>query len=579
MFGRRVLFVASLALFAQSCGDDAGADKSKRFLSYDVLINGAALHQSVHLDEFKAPEGLGSASNRFSGSLRLTTTAQSNNFTVIVDQFGLFDSDQTEMQELPPFDFEFVQDDDVLVPVKQGPIANEHRWWEIVLRPGRVWDEAADNGFSRAVIPFALKERQADCIHNGLLTFSFTDAGEISQAAFQISSQTCRYLQFEMHGFLQADYRPGEVQGGADAVANVTRNRRSRIPQRSITQLADDYPGSDPREFGSTEEIEPNDMTLFGFVIDGIHYVGGCNTPNGVYPYCDEMALPSYSTAKSFVGGLGLMLAEKKYPGTASALITEHVPECGDDWDGVTIEHALDMTTGHYGSAKSHVDEDAAIVSRFFAAEDHATKIDFACNQFPRKSDPGEVWVYQTWATYLAGTALNNRLRSILGEDVDFYDDLLVTELWEPLKLSQLAMHTRRTYDDVAQPYAGYGLTLLRDDVAKLAIFLGASDGRLNDEEVFDRSLFDVVKQPTVDDPGMQAELETIHYNNGFRSFDVSGYLECDNSTWLTTMSGFGGINIVLMPNDTAYYYFSDGNVHRYLHAVRESHRIRPMCQ
>ena len=95
----------------------------------------------------------------------------------------------------------------------------------------------------------------------------------------------------------------------------------------------------------------------------------------------------------------------------------------------------------------------------------------------------------------------------------------------------------------------------------------------------YDRKLFDAIKQRVSGDPGMQAETERIRYNNGFRSFDVSEILGCDNPTWLVTMSGFGGINIVLMPNDTAYYYFSDGNVHRFLHAVRESHNIRSMCQ
>ena len=74
-------------------------------------------------------------------------------------------------------------------------------------------------------------------------------------------------------------------------------------------------------------------------------------------------------------------------------------------------------------------------------------------------------------------------------------------------------------------------------------------------------------------------QLDVARNTNGFRTYDVTEELGCENPTWLTTMSGFGGINIVLMPNDTAYYYFSDGNVHRYLHAVRESHRIRPMCQ
>jgi len=90
--------------------------------------------------------------------------------------------------------------------------------------------------------------------------------------------------------------------------------------------------------------------------------------------------------------------------------------------------------------------------------------------------------------------------------------------------------------------------------------------------------MFDAIKQRIPDDPGMPAETDRILYNNGFRSIDVSTSLGCDKPVWLTTMSGFGGINIVLMPNDTAYYYFSDGNVHRYLHAVRESHKIRPMC-
>ncbi|MDH3749887.1 MAG: beta-lactamase family protein, partial [Gammaproteobacteria bacterium] len=261
------------------------------------------------------------------------------------------------------------------------------------------------------------------------------------------------------------------------------------------------------------------------------------------------------------------------------ARITDNVPECGEDWNTVTIEHALDMTTGHYDSPEAHVDEDAAIVSRFFTGEDHATKIDFACNEFPRKSEPGERWVYQTWATYLAGTAINNRMRAIEGADADFYADLIVEKLWKPLQLSSLIHATRRTNDIVAQPFTGFGLTLVRDDVAKLAVFLGAEDGRLNGEEVLDGKLFDAIKQRLPDDSGMQAESERIRYNNGFRSFDVSEILGCDNPTWLVTVSGFGGINIVLMPNDTAYYYFSDGNVHRFLHAVRESHNIRSMCQ
>lgn len=120
---------------------------------------------------------------------------------------------------------------------------------------------------------------------------------------------------------------------------------------------------------------------------------------------------------------------------------------------------------------------------------------------------------------------------------------------------------------------------MLRDDVAKLMRFIGERDGYLHEDRPLDDDLFDAIKQRLPDDSGLQAELDTIYYNNGFRSFDVAAYLGCDSSVWLITMSGYGGINFVMMPNNTAYYYFSDGGVHRYLHAVRESHRIKPMCQ
>ena len=571
--------LACLALSFLSCGESRSPDASSRMLSYDLLMDGVAIDAPIGLSEFTPLSDARSASNNLSGRLTLATDSQSNDFRMIVDELSFADLGRPGLQELPPFNFEFVQDGDNLVPMRQGPIGNEHSWWEFVLLPGKVWDEGADNGFSRVALPFALKERREDCIHNGLMSFLFDYTGNISNVAFQISSQTCRYLQFEMRGMLGARYEPREVEGGSEAVAAVKANRASRLPQRRIDLLANYFPNADPAEFGSVEEIEPGDMSVFGFIIDGIHYVGGCDTPHGKFPYCDELALPSYSTAKSLVGGLGLMLAEKSYPGTKNALISDYVPECGDDWDSVTIEHALDLVTGHYDSPEPHADEDAAIVSRFFLGEDHASKIDFACNEFPRKSAPGEHWSYQTWATYLAGTAINSRLKSINGDQADFYNDLIVAKLWNPLGLSQLAKQTRRTNDEVAQPFTGFGLTFVRDDVAKLAQFIGADDGRLQDADPLDRKLFDAIKQRNPDDPGMQAELETIRYNNGFRSFNVADYLGCDKPTWLVTMSGFGGINIVLMPNDTAYYYFSDGNVHRYLNAVRESHRIRPMCQ
>lgn len=564
------------ALLSCNATSDGRADTG---LSFQSLMRGGPSETPLPYSEFAPYPDAKPPGNRFSGWLTLDAGEMSRHFDLLRDEFDVSGSGRPGMDEIPGFAAAFVQDQELLIPLEQGPVDTGHPWWDVVLRPGHVWDEAGDEGFSRAAVPFALKERGEDCIHNGMLTFLFRDAGDVSDVAFQVSNQTCRYLQFEMWGRVGADYAAQELPGAGDAIAAVRANRASRLPLRNIDAIADDYPGARAQEFGSHEEIDPADMSAYGFVIDGVHYAGGCGTPRGPYPFCDELALPSYSTAKSLVGGLGLMLMEALYPGTADAPVGGLVPECGETWDDVTIEHALDMTTGHYTAPSMHADEEAAINSRFFTADTHAGKVDYACNTHPRQSAPGEQLTYHTWDSYLAGTALNLRLQALAGPGADFYADLIVPLLWQPLGLSRLAWSTRRTDDDIAQPFTGYGLTLVRDDVVRLLQFLGPADGRIGEKEVLHRPLFDAVKQRVPDDRGMVAELESIRYNNGFRSFDVSSYIGCTEAVWAVTLSGFGGINFVVMPNDTAYYYFSDGNVHRYLHAVRESHRIRPMCE
>ena len=64
-------------------------------------------------------------------------------------------------------------------------------------------------------------------------------------------------------------------------------------------------------------EVTREHMTAYGFVIGGVHYAGGCETRHGTYPFCDVMDLPSYSLAKSIVGGIGLMRLELLYPGVS----------------------------------------------------------------------------------------------------------------------------------------------------------------------------------------------------------------------------------------------------------------------
>ena len=574
---RKIALIALASLLTQSCSDNSGPQSSARALSYDVLIHGVGLPRAVPLSEFTPPDNALAPSNRFSGRLRIKPETQDHFFRLLVDELDLVALNIPGMGQLPALDVDFVQGHGHLIPLVRTPIQSDHDWWEFILEPGPVWDQPDDHGYTRAAIPFSLKERNGDCIHNGLFSFLFNDQGEVSQLAFQITHQTCKYLQFELRALLAADYQQSKIATENAVVAAFDAEVKNRMVQRPIAMLAVDYPGTDVAKFGSVDEIKAKDMSVYGLVIDGIHYVGGCATSLGEYPYCDEMALPSYSLAKSLVGGLGLMRAEQLYPGLSDALISDYVPECSD-WDGVTMRHALNMATGRYKSAAAMVDEDAAIVSDFFIAEDHAAKINAACRLYPKKSEPGTRWVYHTSDIYLVGVALNGLLRERAGPGADFYTDLIVEDLWKPLKLSPLMHGTRRTRDPIAQPFTAWGLSLHRDDIAKIAAFLGPADGQLDGVEVLDRPMFDAIKQRIPGDGGLAAGSDKLRYINGFRSYDVTQLLQCEKQTWVTTMSGYGGIVLVLMPNDTAYYYFSDGGVFWYHQAVQESHRIRPMC-
>ena len=80
--------------------------------------------------------------------------------------------------------------------------------WNLIVGAGSVWDQAGDNGYTRASLPFALIERSQNCVHNGELTFLFSNTQQpsISQVRYQITQETCYYMKVDMWGQVPAHY-------------------------------------------------------------------------------------------------------------------------------------------------------------------------------------------------------------------------------------------------------------------------------------------------------------------------------------------------------------------------------------
>ncbi len=543
-----------------------------------ILAGEAPYDEPADLAEHAMPAGAAPAPDLFRGRLRFTVAPADARSTLVTDRWQIATPDGA--WAVPPaFDFGFVQVDGRLVPVERGIVAGDGDWWDWIVGPGRTWRDG-DTGWSRASVPFALIERNANCIHNGVLSFRFRGEAEVSRVAYQISHETCWYFQFDAWGTAAAQRVP-DPGIDAQAVAAAFRVETARrLPVRPVESLAQDFPGLVPGRFGAAEDIAPGDMTVYGVLLDGVHYAGGCATRAGQYPYCDEMLLPSYSLAKSVLAGFALMRAEQLHPGVRQALLVDHVPECraAGGWDGVTFEHLLDMATGRYDSAANDADEDATNTERFFLSTTHAEKLAIACTRFPRKEPPGRRFVYHTTDTYLLGAALAAWWRQQRGPDADFYRDLLVEPVYRRLGLSPEIAVPRRTLDDAAQPFTGWGLVLRRDDLVKLGGFLSRAEGRLGQEALLDARMVRAALQRDPGDPGYRTQEPGFRYNNGVWAWDIAGYAGCKEPAYIPYMSGFGGITVAMPPNGAVYYYVSDGGTFRWARAVVETNRLGSVC-
>lgn len=523
--------------------------------------------EPVSATAFSLPPEVTAPEKDFSGRLSLAASPM-DHFELLKDDFAYAPTAE-QLTALPPLTVDLVQQGGGIIPVQRGPQAGAHPDWEWVVEPGRIWLEGDETVF---VLPFSLQERNANCLHNGLMTFR-TRGGATSRAYLQIGSETCAYLQFGMWATVDAQYVPMEIAEADRVRLNYARELATRLPVRPIGEL----PGSD--QFAHPSEVPGDTLTTFGLYHDGIHYSGGCPTRFGPHPYCEVVDLPSYSFAKSIVAGFGAMRLEKLYPGAMEEKIADHVPACAaSDWHDVTFADALNMATGLYNSAEYEVDENSAAMRDFFLADSHADKLDIICHLFERQSESGQVFVYQTAATYILGTAMNHYLRQQAeNPQADYFIDL-VAPVWSALGVSQTALNTRRTYDEVKQPFSGWGVTLLPNDLLLITRFL-QEGGVLNEEQLLDEKMLTAALQKNPQDRGLEAVIPSQRYKYGFWAWNAGPHLGCAEDVWIPAMSGYGGLSAALLPNGMVYYYFSDGGAFAWARAAAAANDIEPFCE
>lgn len=549
-------------------------DAGRSILTHGELMEGLVPPSPVDEGAFAMPAGAENPAHVFEGRLELMGEAAGGSFSVIKGTL----SPESAAPHLPEFDYEFVQSGSTLVPVKRGLIITDHADWNLILEPGRVWQEVDDEGYSRASFPFALIWKGSNATFNGTMTFLF-DHATVSYVWYQITQETCWSLKADFWGMLEAEYHHGPVASAEQVRTDYTRELAARFPTRPIEQLAVDYPGTDITSFG--RGVAPEHMTTYGLVINGVNYVGGCRTRYGEYAYCDVMRVPSYSIAKSTFASLALMRLAQKYDAEIPRfLIKDYVPEYAGspgDWGEVTFDHALDMATGNYRSPRPMVDDENFATDPFWSEEFYAGRI-AAAFEWPHSAAPGTRWVYHTSDTFIVTRAMHNYLQTREGPEADIFQ-FVVDEVYVPIGIGPGAHTTLRTKDNnwQGQPYGGYGLWWIQDDIAKLTTLLNNDGGAAHGAQVLHPDLLADAMQLDADDRGVEISSRS-RYNNAFWATEFSPADGYDCSFWVPDMRGYTGNMVAMMPNGSTYYYFSDNREFDWSAAVRESNRILPHC-
>ena len=535
-------------------------DVTRTLLTYDDLMTGSS-ESPVDDSVFAVPANAAPPLFTLQGKIDLAGESNEGGFLLLRDDF-LYSSD-SKWAHLPEMSFEFVQNGSQLIPVDQSLVYTGHAHWNTMVAPGRAWQEANDLGFSRASFPFALIERNQNCVHNGVMTFLFNDT-TISNVRYQITQETCMYFKFDMWGQLKATYTPGPVQNADAIIAAHSAWLENQLPTRPISALNQDYPKARINELILSSGTTPEHTTTFGVYYNGVNYVSNCKTRYGEYAYCSEIRLPSYSTAKSVLASMAYMRLGQLYdPTIGDILIKDYLPQANNDnWDTVTLNNALDMSTGHF----------TQISTKFIVAESHNEKLSAAFS-FPFNSPPGNLWVYHSTDTYIATQTMYEYLRKQTSGDADLFD-MLVNDIFIPLHFSQGSLSAVRTENSkTGRVFGSHGMFYTPDDIAKLASFLSVQSGAIDGQQILQPDLLADTFQRDPSDRGLRTTGAEI-YNNSFWAKEYQS--PC--SFYVTFMWGYGGNSIAMMPNGATYYAFSDNGEFIFDGAVIELTKLAPMC-
>lgn len=541
-----------------------GAAARKRITAAELLSTDPAPAMPVH-NAYFAPLGeVRPATRGFEG--RITIEAHD----IPRFQYGC----PGEPLASPEWVLDFVTDGDRLVPRVRGLMVpgDGDSMMRMIVSPGRVWREPADDGWSRAAFPFVWTTTDVNDAHNGLATFLF-NARTVSALRLQIVQETEPGRPWTAAAQISLRYRAGPVPDGDRIRARFAQERRAAWPIRPLSDLAQAVPPALLADFAGT--WAGDDVSAGGLVLERQIHALPCRTRFGDFPYCRHMRHAAYSVTKSMGAALTLLrLAQKYGAGVLDLKVIDYidVPARGNGWDQVTFADALNMTVG-VGSRAGR-----KRAGRWRQAGSRDARLALALTAPDDPWGPGERMRYDGLHTFTLTAAMEAFYRQRQGPQADLWD-MMREEVLEPIGVFHAPL--RRTTEADGRrgtPIFAYGLYPTLEETAKIAGLLqngGGHDGR---QLLYAPGVRDALYRS--DAMGVATGRDNRYGRQRYHlSFWSTPYIARGGcALQLPYMAGYGGNIVLLLPNGVTAIRFTDSFNGEQAQMIHAASALRPLC-
>ncbi len=530
------------------------------------LLNGS-YNELVHNDYFMPIGDTLPPAHQLSGVIQFSESGMTTNHS---------DSDWmgSGHRIFPGFSLPVVSHGEHLIPLKRGITYSgdiNNSFWNIIVSPGRVWQEPGDNGYSRASFPFVLTDNYIGQARNGIATFVF-NSSEISSIAIQITQETAPVDGYSLTNFvgkIPAQYSPEIFENVNEHILKFKEEQAKKpliclwleLPYAVFTQSF--FRGG----------LKPDTVSMAALFLDSQLYIQPAHTRTGLYPYPAEMRHGVFSVTKSIGMGLSMFYAAERYgEDIFDELITDHVPILSDHpgWQGVTFENVLNMATGTQGS-----DQGDDIVP-FIIARNAEEKIS-AISMLPDSSSlPGEDFNYASTNTFILSYALNQYVKAKEGPDADYWE-LVREHVLKPLGIEHLPL--TRTIEEEGRlgiPIMGWGSYPNVCEAAKIGKLL-CDEGSFEGQQLLNRNK---VREALYRTPKTGLGAGTS-YGRAQRYLHTMWIIHTALSTcdiYAPSMSGHGGNRVVMLPSGVVAIRFGDANFYDIAQMVAVAELYHSSC-